>query len=81
VLLETVARARYAPRGPVCIDLLCGCGGASLGMIDSAPLAGAKMVPIDPAGARRNYPFLPPFVRDGPLFRLQLSCSPNSVPF
>jgi DNA (cytosine-5)-methyltransferase 1 len=32
VLPETVARARYAPRPPVCIDLFCGCGGASLGI-------------------------------------------------
>jgi DNA (cytosine-5)-methyltransferase 1 len=30
VLPEAHARARYAPRHPVCIDLFCGCGGASL---------------------------------------------------
>jgi site-specific DNA-cytosine methylase len=32
VLPETVARDRYAPRAPVCIDLFCGCGGMSLGL-------------------------------------------------
>jgi DNA (cytosine-5)-methyltransferase 1 len=33
VLPEPHARARYAPRrAPVCIDLFCGCGGASLGI-------------------------------------------------
>jgi len=35
VLPEAAARARYAPRRPVCIDLFCGCGGASLGIMQA----------------------------------------------
>jgi DNA (cytosine-5)-methyltransferase 1 len=35
VLPEAVARARYARCSPVCIDLFCGCGGASLGIMQA----------------------------------------------
>jgi DNA (cytosine-5)-methyltransferase 1 len=35
VLPEAHARARYAPLEPVCIDLFCGCGGASLGIMQA----------------------------------------------